>query len=102
VSETVTGLVVRWSGEVEHKVFRGLEDLQAGVGGYIESVRNNLGVTVYANEEGLLMGLPLNPTATVLCNTPIVGDVVLVGPVDAYGRDTNLPEGITLTLLGEA
>jgi hypothetical protein len=63
----------------------GLEVLQQAVGGYIEGVRLNpaCGFTLmYANEEGLLKQLPLNPLATILAGHPIVGDVVLLSQAE--------------------
>ena len=62
-----------------------LKTLQEYVGGYIERV--NLGDRdLVVNEEGLIHGLPVNETATLLVNPnlgpvrlmPIVGDVVLL------------------------
>jgi hypothetical protein len=59
-----------------------LEELQAAVGGYIEPVDRFLpeGTVAYANEEGLLIGLPVNPVATAAVKWPypIVGPVVVI------------------------
>lgn len=55
-----------------------LKELQEIVQGYIELV--NLSSTEYmvVNEEGHLIGLPLNPSATVLYKKDlIVGDVLI-------------------------
>ena len=58
-----------------------LDELQKAVGGYIESVDRFLpeGTVAYANEEGLLVGLDRNPTATdaVKWPYPIVGPVII-------------------------
>ena len=43
-----------------------LEELQGFVGGYIEIVRLAEGQLMVVNEEGKLLGLPLNRIATVI------------------------------------
>jgi hypothetical protein len=59
-----------------------LEELQKAVGGYIEPVDRFLkeGTQAYANEEGLLRGLPRNAAATIAVKWPypIVGPVVVI------------------------
>lgn len=59
-----------------------LEELQAHVGGYIESVDRFLeeGTRAYANEDGLFKGLRVNLVATVAVKWPypIVGPVVVI------------------------
>lgn len=59
-----------------------LDKLQKAVGGYIELVSIDGSAYFYANEEGLLLGLPLNSRATMLVNRPIVGDIVMMEPGD--------------------
>lgn len=58
----------------------GLAAMQAAVGGCIEAVhgtdlRDKL---VYVNEDGILMGLPPNPSASELLGRHIVGDVLVL------------------------
>jgi hypothetical protein len=55
-----------------------LEEMQKLVGGYIERVGTIGRKTVYADEEGLLKGLPLNPVASERVGRPIVGTVLVV------------------------
>jgi hypothetical protein len=60
-----------------------LEELQTAVGGLIEiapMVKSsiNKGKTLLVNEEGLCMGLPVNPLASLLAGYPIVGDALLL------------------------
>ena len=60
-----------------------LQTLQAKVGGLIEYVYGTTlskqrGVDVIANEEGIILGLPLNIAATVLLKTKLFGPVVIV------------------------
>ena len=57
-----------------------LEELQAAVGGYIEMVRTNNVGYLYCNEEGKLLGLPVNMAATTMIehDDVIRGDVVVM------------------------
>lgn len=69
---------------------------QRVVGGWIELVPNPHDVTVYCNEEGKIHGLPPNYRATHLFGAwlqpwdIIAGDVIVVGPPDEEGYDTDL------------
>lgn len=57
-----------------------LEEIQAAVGGYIEFVpTGNVGY-MYCNEEGKLLGLPVNKAATsmIAFDDIVVGDVVVM------------------------
>lgn len=57
-----------------------LEALQEAVGGYIETVRLRVdNAVMIVNEEGLLLGLPYNVTASGFAGQPIVGTAVIVG-----------------------
>lgn len=84
----------------------GLAGYQAIVGGLIEPVTLNRGAddTLYLNEEGKIIGLPVNSIATDLAlnvlqwRDVIVGDVVIVGPLDEEGYDTDI-EGPTVRYL---
>lgn len=53
-----------------------LEELQKYVGGYIEYIRLPKKEALVVNEEGTLLGLPLNPMVSAAYGHPIVGDVV--------------------------
>ena len=58
-----------------------LKTCQEAVGGYIEGITLNPEcgfALMYCNEEGLLQGLAINPTASVMAMRPIVGAVVLL------------------------
>lgn len=76
----------------------GLAVYQQVVGGWIELVPNPHGVTVYCNEEGKIHGLPANPRATALFGEwlhdwdIIVGNVIVLGPPDEEGYDTDLED----------
>lgn len=57
-----------------------LEDLQEAVDGWLEGIPvKSLGRGVlFANEEGLLRGLPFNEQASSLAGRPLVGNVVVL------------------------
>lgn len=67
----------------------GLEDLQRGVGGLITGVRagSNLpvGTTVFANDEGIMLGMAPNLFASLLIGQPLYGPVLIGGLVDDEG-----------------
>ena len=94
-------LVVDNEAPIEVRELSSLEDYQAAVGGWIESVDiPSLGVTIYVNEEGLLRQLPLNSRATFLWwyhvpearqKAMLVGDAVIVGIPDRKGDSTDIP-----------
>lgn len=99
-------VVIEVDGTARRLDWHGLEDLQAAVGGYIESIP--LGEDVgYLNEEGKLQGLEVNLTATEIAHRlggifpydVVVGALVIVGPTDAEGYDTGAPEW-ALALVG--
>ena len=65
-----------------------LENLQAYVGGYIETVTLADDLVVICNEEGRLMRLPHNCT---ICGVDFYGDIIIAG-VDGDGEDfTHIP-----------
>jgi len=61
-----------------------LGEAQAIVGGYVEALRTVDGFVLILNEEGLLLGLAHNQTASQLVGGYIVGDVLLC-------RDSEFP-----------
>ena len=72
---------------------------QAVVGGYIEGVIGRV-ATIYVNEEGLLIGLPPNPLATLFAQrflgagVVLVGTALIVGPPDGAGNDTPVRQSV--------
>jgi len=76
-----------------------LATLQAKVGGWVQAVDLDEVVTLWANEEGKLNGLPINDFATALWEVVfgegtdiIVGDIVLTGGTDEEGETLGLEE----------
>ena len=60
-------------------------DIHDYVGGWFGCVEIGGSVAMYVHDEGLLIGLEPNATATALYGAPIAGDVVLVGSLNAKG-----------------
>ena len=59
-----------------------LESAQEFVGGYVEGITFPNGDYLIVNEEGKLMGLPLNPEATLLWRTTFDNDNFIIGRKD--------------------
>jgi len=75
-----------------------LAHLQKAVGGHVDVVALSPWLDMWVNDEGILLGLPVNPVATRVAATygpriPYFGPVVLTGGPD--------PEGATLPLTDE-
>lgn len=76
-----------------------LGSFQAVVGGYIEGVCST-GATIYVNEEGLLQNLPYNDAATLFAHqflgipVRLFGTALILGPADAEGNDTHVPQSV--------
>lgn len=74
----------RANGEVEEIDGEGanrtvtLEQCQALIGGCIDCVRAGKSRALVVHDEGLLIGLPMNPNASKLAGKIIVGDALLV------------------------
>jgi hypothetical protein len=66
------------------------------IGGWFDCVSLSDEVVMYVHDEGLLIGLDPNVTASTLYGNPIAGDVLLVGTLNAQGErdgyDYDLPE----------
>ena len=100
--------VIKTNGQVEHRDMDSLEDLQKAVGGYIEAINinwENRALTVYCNEEGRVHELPINMACCIWLSkngmypaleTPIHGDVVVIGECDDEGKDTDVPEDLVI------
>ena len=90
------------------KIDRGCNALQERVGGWIEAVSSDDGqVTLWMNEEGKLMNLPVNELATTLWHllSPgmagvdvLCGAVVVTGGTDDEGDTLSIPDGLLQVL----
>jgi hypothetical protein len=99
------GLIIRTTGEIEFADFEhgnSYNTIKEAVAGWIECVHlPSLGADLWVNEEGKLIGLPINAHGTKLWAKEygrtdiIVGDIIITGGADEEG-DTL---GITPTQL---
>ena len=107
----VTGVIIPADAEsvVRREEFRGLTDYQRVVGGYIEAIDlAHPPMSLFANDEAKLIGLPINRRATALwwLHEPaaygldvVSGDVVLVGQPDRHGDTQSAPPKFVELLL---
>lgn len=94
-----TAVIIRSNGSIEQTNFTVGDSyllLSDTVGGMIECVHIGLGIDMWLNEEGKILDLPYNPTATGFFWTAygfmsdvIMGDVILTGS-DGMGETIGL------------
>ena len=107
----ITGIVIPHDADeplVERK-FDNLTDYQQAVGGYIEPAYiENPRMTIFANEEGKVYGLPVNERATCLwwllspearSRDILVGNIVLIGSKRGRGTSTDIPSELIKLLM---
>ena len=91
---TLTAVVVRPDETVEKiEMDYTLEAMQSIVDGYIEPVFGP-DFTVYVNEEGSFIGLPMNTRISEIVGQPLMGTALILGPPDPTGLDTNVVDRI--------
>lgn len=103
MSNKLNGIHIPMNGEpvlVEQHGESAYEFIRAAVGGFIEPVSLSGGTYMYVNEEGKLLGLPVNKKAMRLCwhnarslmlsGDFIVGSVIVVGSLDRVGNHRRL------------
>lgn len=107
----ITGIVIPHDTEAPlvEKQFDGLSDYQAAVGGYIEPVYiESSRLTIFANEEGKVYGLPENRRATCLWwllspeargRDILAGNIVLIGSKRGRGTSTDIPPELIKLLM---
>ena len=97
------GIVIKTDGTLERldlsESEQELKSLQNAVGGYVQVVELEDDFTMWANEEGKLLNLPVNEIATVIwevrfgLDTDIIcGDVVFTGGMDEDGETLTISE----------
>lgn len=75
-----------------------LDKLQEAVGGWVQAVDFTPNLTIWVNEEGKLIGLPINPMATFLWEKYfgltdfICGNVIFTGGTGDEGETLGLNE----------
>jgi ligand-binding sensor protein len=81
-------ILIKGNGEViDNYDASDLSKKQKAVGGFIEYVRTDLGMTFCVNEEGLLMGLKPNIIATNLAGVLLLGDVLMINNKEIERED---------------
>lgn len=65
----------------------GIDAIQAAVGGWFACV-GTPHADVFVDDEGLLVGKPINLIASVIAGQPLVGDAWVCGPSDRNGDST--------------
>jgi len=107
----VTGVIIPTdeSLAITQHEFNDLRDYQQAVGGLIEAIDlDSPAMSLFANEEGKLLGLPINRRATILwwLHSPatygydiLAGDAVLVGQPDRHGETQSAPPEFVSLLL---
>jgi len=97
---TIKAVIVDPDGTIrDTEIENSLGSFQAVVGGYIEGVIGRV-ATIYVNEEGLLIGLPPNPLATLFAQrflgagVVLVGPALILGPPDGGGNDTPVRQSV--------
>ena len=63
------------------------------VGGWFDCVRSET-FHGYVNDEGLLIGLPLNPVASVMFGQMLAGDCIVFGTFNASGENDGYEHSI--------
>jgi hypothetical protein len=100
---TIDVVIVSPDGAVtDETIGNDLPSFHRAVGGYIEAVPlpDALGRVVgYVNEDGVRLQLAPNLIATLLCGTPIVGPLVIVGRAGV--NETDVPPGLGAAIRAE-
>lgn len=101
-------VLIEANGNVRRADLPDYQSLNQAVGGYIELINfGDTGHFAYLNEDGIALGLPYNEKATKLCykhNVGLIpgdfikGTMVVVGPVDDEGNETDVSEELAAYL----
>jgi len=93
---------IRPDGSIHIMTVKGLTAMQASVDGMIEMTAGN-GWDAYVNENGLMMELPFNATASELLGHGVVGNAVFFGGCDDEGEEIDISdEQLDRLLVGQA
>lgn len=77
---------IKTDGSVEEIQVKNFAHAQKLVGGLVEIVHSYTGKgKILVNEEGIILSLPLNTTATVLARQPLYGEVLRLSD-EEYAR----------------
>lgn len=92
---TINVVIVETDGTArKSEIENDLGAFQAVVGGYIEGIFRP-DFTIYVNEEGIMMRLPINERIAEVIDypQPLFGNALIVGPAED-GSDTDVPAHI--------
>ena len=90
----------RWTGRIETATRAAFGDrVHQIVGGWFDVTVSPDGDSLYVNDEGLLIGMPLNPYAPAWFDRMLVGPMVIVGPVDSEGYEADISDEIVTKML---
>jgi len=108
MSETIRAALLHTNGTMQHVTLRrdNIKDIYDFIGCDCFTVVSPIGgsigakegVSVYVDDEGLLKeNTPVNIWSIALCpllghSTPLVGNILLTGPTDADGYDTDVKQ----------
>jgi hypothetical protein len=92
-----TGISIDPLGVITEHEFQDEDDYPSGnterihemIGGYLESV-SMPGLTMFVNEDGRRLNLPINYCASMIARQPILGTVVILGRVNSNGDTIGL------------
>lgn len=82
---TIQGIVLNTDGTWKPLQDIELKTLQEAVGGYV-TCATEMGYTVWANDDGISLQLPFNPSTFVLYGLAMFGDCVITGGSDVEGN----------------
>jgi len=101
-------ILIEADNSVRAITIEGYDDLNNAVGGYIQGIYlGDTGQFAYVNEDGIALGLPYNDKATKLCFAKnvgllpfdyIKGNMIIVGPADDDGNDTDVSNELAAEL----
>jgi hypothetical protein len=83
-----TAVLIKTNGDVETVILPELDahvTINDLVGGWFDCVTAD-NFVMYVHDEGLLIGLDMNPMASFLTGRPIAGDALIVGTLDENGN----------------
>lgn len=103
----VKALVIPADGPVTVTNLDGYDGLKAVIQGWLEAIPWGPTATAYLDEDGKSKFLPVNARASALAHAngyiwdwdDIVGPLVIVGPADAAGDDTDVPATLAEEIL---
>ena len=96
-----TGISIDPLGKVEHHEFQdsdlnneNAQRIHEMIGGYLQLVPGVAG-SMFCNEDGQRLNLPINYVASRIANQAILGTVVILGPANGKGDTTSILPGQT-------